>query len=480
MKIRIWHKLALVLLLTTTLVIAIAFFLAQISFREDFSGYLKEQEKNQVELLSERLAEGYQEVGSWKFLTEKPRLLRLIIRESYRNETQRNEPQQFTPLPPLKNDSRPPFKPEHAFKTHPISRYAILDEAKNKVLGSIKKGLSIKDHPIKLDDKIIGYLRIRSVSNFTNKLDRRFIKSQLHSLIGIAILGFILSLIAAWLLSNYFRKRFIQLTDIANDLTAGKFDQRIEITHDDELSDLGRNFNVLADTLDKNRQAQKRWIADISHELRTPLSILSGEVEALQDGVRPLDQKAIKSLSNEASHLNRLVSDLYQLSLSDLGKLDYQKSRIDLTDILNRVIAQYQPRLETQNLTLGTLINSEEPVFVSGDEQRLVQLFSNLLDNTIKYTDQNGQIIIACEQVQGRALLRFEDSSPGIPEQNLPQIFDRLYRVENSRNRKTGGAGLGLAIATSIVEAHQGEITASNSDLGGLKIMITIPLDKTS
>ncbi|MFK8067663.1 MAG: ATP-binding protein [Gammaproteobacteria bacterium] len=472
MKIRIWHKLALVLILTTTLVIAIAFVLAQISFREDFSGYLKEQEKNQVELLSERLAEGYQEAGSWKFLTERPRLLRLIIRESFRNE------HQPFPPPPRKNEIRPSFKPDRNFKAHPMSRYAILDEAKNKVIGSIKKGPSIDDYPIKLNDQIIGYLRIRSVSNFTNKLNRRFIDSQLHSLIGIAILGFILSLIAAWLLSNYFRKRFIQLTDIANDLTAGKFDQRIEVTHDDELSDLGRNFNVLADTLDKNRQAQKRWIADISHELRTPLSILSGEVEALQDGVRPLDQNSINSLANEATHLNRLVNDLYQLSLSDLGKLDYQKSRTDLSDILNRVIDQYQPRLEKQNLTLGILINSE-PVFISGDEQRLVQLFSNLLENTIKYTDQNGQVIIACEQDQNNAVVRFEDSSPGIPKENLSKIFDRLYRVENSRNRKTGGAGLGLAIATSIVEAHQGEIIASNSDLGGLKIKIKIPLDKT-
>lgn len=473
MKIRIWHKLALVLLLTTLLVIAIAFIYGQKSFREDFSGYLKAQEKHQVELLSERLAEGYQETGSWKFLKEKPRLLRLIIRESFRKE-------QHFPAPPHHEGMQKPFKHERAFKPRPLSRYAILDQEKNKVIGMIKEGASIEDYPIKLKDELIGYLRIRSVTNFTNKLDQRFIRSQLHSLIGVAITGLILSLIGAWLLSNYFRKRFVQLSGIANDLTAGNFDQRIEITHDDELADLGKNLNVLADTLEKNRHAQKQWIADISHELRTPLSILSGEIEALQDGVRPLDQKAIKSLSSEASHLNRLVNDLYQLSLSDLGKLDYQKSEIDLAVILNRVIDQYQPRLVEQNLTLGQLCNSEEPIWIMGDEQRFVQLFSNLLDNTIKYTDKDGKIIIACDQEQNTAIFRFEDSSPGIPAESISKIFDRLYRVENSRNRKTGGAGLGLAIASAIVAAHQGSINATESDLGGLKIEIKIPLMKVS
>lgn len=471
MKIRIWHKLALVLLLTTTLVISIAFILAQLSFRQDFSGYIKGQQERQVHLLSERLTEGYEQAGSWNFLRENPRLLRLIIRESFRNE------QATFATPPIKHEKNvPPFDSPPRFRPRRASRMAILDQDKNNVLGSLEAGPSIEDFPIKSKSKTIGYIRIRSVSKLTNKLDERFIKSQFHSYIGIGVIAFFLSLIAAWLLSNYFRRRFVQLTEIANDLTAGKFDQRIDITHNDELADLGRNFNVLANTLEKNRDSQKQWIADISHELRTPLAIISGEIEALQDGIRPLDKAAIKSLSSEASHLNHLVNDLYQLSLSDLGKLDYKKTIIDLTEILDRVIAQYHPRLSEHNLNLENRIEKSRRISVLGDEQRFVQLFSNLIDNAVKYTNQGGKIIIDSEQTDNNILLTFEDSSPSLSTENLSKIFNRLYRAESSRNRTTGGAGLGLAIASAIVEAHDGKISASNSTLGGIRISIQLPL----
>ncbi len=471
MKIRIWHKLALVLLLTTTLVISIAFVLAQLSFRQDFSGYIKGQQERQVQLLSERLVENYEQAGSWSFLRKNPRLFRLIIRESFRNE------QATFTAPPVRHEKPvPPFDPPPRFRPRHASRMAILDQDKNNVLGSLESGPSIEDFPIKSMSKTIGYIRIRSISNLTNKLDERFIKSQFHSYLGIGVIAFFLSLIAAWLLSNYFRRRFVELTKIANDLTAGQFEQRINITHNDELADLGRNFNVLADTLEKNRYSQKQWIADISHELRTPLAILCGEIEALQDGIRPLDKAAIKSLSGEASHLNYLVNDLYQLSLSDLGKLGYKKSVIDLTEILDRVIAQYHSRLLEHDLNLENRIEQFKPISIFGDEQRFMQLFSNLIDNAIKYTNQGGLIIIDLEQTDHNILLTFEDSTPGLSTENLSKMFNRLYRAEPSRNRNTGGAGLGLAIASAIIEAHGGKISASDSMLGGIKLSIQLPL----
>lgn len=476
MKIRIWHQLALVLLTTMAVVIAVTFVLAQLNFRHGFSGYLKEQEQRYIQLLSERLIDDYQQSGNWEFVRNKPRVWRLILRESFKID----QPP-FSPAHRRHEEAREHRQADHDHKPKypPGLRHALLDKDKHSVIGFINEGPSIHDHALVLNGETIGFLRVRSVSGFTNQLDQRFVQSQLHAYIVIAIIALLLSLIAAWFLSRYFRRRISQLTGIANDLTAGKFDQRIAITHHDELADLGNSFNVLADTLEKNRQSQKQWIADISHELRTPLSILSGELEALQDGIRPLNQTAVQSLAGETSHLRRLVDDLYQLSLSDLGRLNYHRSKIELTTIVQRVIDQYRPRIAEHGLTLETEID-QQAIFISADEQRLVQLFSNLLDNAVKYTDSGGRLLITCEQQQHVAVIQFEDSSPAVPAASLPSIFDRLYRVEVSRNRRTGGAGLGLAIAASIVEAHQGQIEASASDLGGLKLVIHLPVEKTN
>lgn len=464
MKIRIWHKLALVLLITMAAVIVVTFVLTQLNFRHGFSGYLKEQEQRYIQLLSERLIEDYQQRGDWEFVRNKPRVWRLILRESFKTDQ--------PPFPPAHRPADHAHKP----KFSPGLRHALLDKDKHSVVGYLNEGPSVHDHALVINGETIGFLRVRSVSGFTNQLDQRFVQSQLHAYIVIAIIALLLSLIAAWFLSRYFRRRISQLTGIANDLTAGQFDQRIAVTHHDELADLGNSFNVLADTLEKNRQSQKQWIADISHELRTPLSILSGELEALQDGIRPLDQTAVQSLAGETGHLRRLVDDLYQLSLSDLGRLNYQRSKIELTTILQRIIDQYRPRIAEHGLRLETEID-QQAIFISADEERLVQLFSNLLDNAVKYTDSGGHLLITCEQRQNDAVIRFEDSSPAVPAASLPLIFDRLYRVEVSRNRRTGGAGLGLAIAASIVEAHQGQIEASVSDRGGLKLIIHLPVE---
>lgn len=469
MKIRIWHKLALVLIFTVTAVILLTFFLAQSNFRSNFSDYLKEQEQRRVQLISERLSGAYELTNSWDFIRGKRYVLKNLLPEFSHKR----------PPPPPGSDKhrfgeRKP--PKHLKRRHIGMLHALLDKDKSKVVGSIQQGPDVYDTPIKLNNEVIGFLRTRSISGFTNRVDQQFVQSQHDSFIDIVIIALLLSLVAAWLFSRYFQRRISQLTDIANDLTEGKFERRIEIRHQDELAELGHNFNKLADTLEKNRHSQKQWIADISHELRTPLSILIGELDALQDGIRPVDQAAISSLSHEAAHLHRLVDDLYQLSLSDVGKLDYHKSNVEITPILQCVIDQFQPRMVEHELKLEINIDTNQPLNISGDEQRLEQLFSNLIDNAIKYTDSGGCISISAKQLQNEVLISINDSHPSVPVESLPRIFDRLYRVEASRNRKTGGAGLGLAIAASIVDAHQGSIKACQSDLGGLQIIVKLPI----
>ena len=227
--------------------------------------------------------------------------------------------------------------------------------------------------------------------------------------------------------------------------------------------------------LAQNTTARQRWFADISHELRTPLAVLSGEIDAVLDGVRPLDRERIVSLQQEVLHLQRLVDDLYVLARADLGALHYRKHAFDLATLLRERVDAAQPGFAQAGLAVDAQL-PESLEFV-GDEDRLQQLVDNLLANSRRYTAAGGTVRIALA-VRGRhAELVVEDSAPGVPEAALPRLFDHLFRVDAARSRAAGGAGLGLAIGKRIVEAHGGRVAATHSALGGLRVTVSLPVD---
>jgi two-component system sensor histidine kinase BaeS len=216
-------------------------------------------------------------------------------------------------------------------------------------------------------------------------------------------------------------------------------------------------------------------VADISHELRTPLAVLRGEIEALQDGVRQATPEALASLHAEALQLGRLVDDLYQLALSDLGALSYRKEPLELGAELEAAVAAYRAEFRGKGIALA-VAGTEAAVPLVADPERLRQLFANLLENSLRYTDAGGRLEIALRREEGQATVTFSDSAPGVPAADLERLFERLFRVEGSRRRATGGAGLGLAICRNIAEAHGGTITAAPSPLGGVTITVALPL----
>jgi two-component system sensor histidine kinase BaeS len=248
------------------------------------------------------------------------------------------------------------------------------------------------------------------------------------------------------------------------------------VTSQDELGQLASDFNLLALTLQQNETTRRQWIADISHELRTPLTVLRGEIEALQDGVRPLTAAALASLHGETLRLGRLVDDLYQLSLSDLGALQYRKEPLAPQALLLAALEPLRPLFAAKGITLRADFAPDSDGEILADPQRLHQLFANLLDNALKYTDAPGTLELSMTR-RGRNLrIELCDSAPTVAAADLERLFERLYRVESSRNRETGGAGLGLAICRNIAAAHQGTLTAHPSPLGGLCLTLTLPL----
>jgi two-component system sensor histidine kinase BaeS len=238
---------------------------------------------------------------------------------------------------------------------------------------------------------------------------------------------------------------------------------------------LAQDFNVLAGTLEKNEQLRRNLVADISHELRTPLAVLRGELEAVEDGVRSLTPQTIASLQAEVSMLSKLIDDLHELSLADVGALTYRMGNVDVVELLRNTVSLFQERLASKTLGVELELPANLPP-VRGDAQRLTQLFTNLIENSVRYTDPEGMLQIAVQQDHQSLIITLQDTTPGVPSEALPRLFERFFRVETSRNRQLGGSGLGLAICQRIVEAHNGNIEASQSGLGGLKITITLPL----
>jgi two-component system sensor histidine kinase BaeS len=198
-------------------------------------------------------------------------------------------------------------------------------------------------------------------------------------------------------------------------------------------------------------------------------------LEAVEDGVREFDKETLQSLTHEVKRISNLVNDLYELTLADLGAMKYQMREMDIGSCLEEVIDSYRDRLESSEIKLSKSIQTVSAFL--GDSYRLEQLFTNLIENTLRYTDSPGELDIQLIEEKNSILIRFSDSAPDVDKDVIEKIFDRFFREELSRSREKGGAGLGLAICHEIVEAHSGQISASPSDLGGLSIQISLPRD---
>ncbi|VVE70699.1 signal transduction histidine-protein kinase BaeS [Pandoraea captiosa] len=289
------------------------------------------------------------------------------------------------------------------------------------------------------------------------------------TILGVALLGAIALRVAQRLLVPV-----TPLLEATHRMATGDYSVRVPTAGGDELARLAIDLNRLADTLAQNDRLRRNLLADISHELRTPLSILRGEIEAMEDGVRPLTQDALASLRVEISQLSKLIDDLYELSLSDVGALTYEFAPVDMTEHVATSVNAFRDWFEAKGISLNVHL-PDETLMIDGDLHRLTQLIGNLFENSLRYTDGGGAVGVYLSATDAHLRLDIEDSEPGVPNDALPRLFERLFRVEASRSRRSGGAGLGLALCKHIVEAHGGQIVARHSPLGGLALSITLP-----
>tara|TARA_R110002167_G_scaffold30424_7_gene100620 strand:- start:14274 stop:15851 length:1578 start_codon:yes stop_codon:yes gene_type:complete len=321
----------------------------------------------------------------------------------------------------------------------------------------------------------LGFFALTGYGSDPDSRDR-FLTGQTRIFIALMLISITVILLLGLPLASYFNRRIKHLYNGATLLSQGDYSHRIKVDGQDELARLSTTFNYLAEVLQKNRDSQQVWMSNISHELRTPLGLLKGELEAIQDGIRKPGKDEIAMLHNEVEQINRLVNDLFVLSLSDLGALDYHKEKVDVGDILKEAVTAFKEIARQHSLNLHLDIAALGSVSIFADRQRLLQLLFNLIQNSTKYTAKGGEIAIKGSCTNKVVSISISDSAPDVTEAQLPRLFERLYRVEQSRNRTTGGAGLGLAICKTIVESHHGTIEAKPADLGGISIIITLPI----
>lgn len=290
----------------------------------------------------------------------------------------------------------------------------------------------------------------------------------------VAAMTIVFALVVRYLLSPL-REMKAHVTQLAR----GNYGNQQNTKRTDDLGEVVKELNLLSSRLSENRLARQTWLADISHELRTPVTVLVGEIEAIKDGLRPFDQQQLDSLENEGKRLKHLINDLYELTLSDIGGLKYEFQVSSLTQQLETFIDVYRQQLIDAHLTLVEALCNQD-LWVNADSKRLDQLFTNLVNNAKAYTDKPGELRISLQQKGKHAVLVFEDSAPGVPNDFLQKVFEPLFRQDESRSRRVAGAGLGLTISRNIVHGHGGNIFAKQSSLGGLCIEVHLPLTSES
>jgi signal transduction histidine kinase len=264
------------------------------------------------------------------------------------------------------------------------------------------------------------------------------------------------------------------LTAAVQRMEAGDLSQRVGITSSDEIGDLARAFNSMADGLAHLEELRRNMVSDVAHELRTPLTNIRGYLKALQDGVVKPERHVIDSLYEEAVLLNHLVNDLQDLSLAEAGQLRLERQPVALADVADRAVEVLRPRAEAGEVTLQVDLPEDLPL-VDIDPRRVGQVLRNLLDNGLTHTPVGGEISIAAYAGDEWVEVSVRDTGAGIADDDLPYVFERFYRADKSRARATGGAGLGLSIAKQLIKAHGGRIEVESEIGRGTQFTFTLP-----
>ncbi len=500
MRIGLTAKLLFMLGVTSLVSVLAMAFAARWSFQHGFLDYLGQQELTRIAPLREVLLPIYARTGSWEYFERDPGAWPRYVDDTLQprpahppgppppgaHPGPHAEPPGESALEPHRGNARAPHeagpprdppdlrhRPPPAPPEHLGLRVHLLDGQGRYVAGVPPTVGEPFRLPIELDGAVIGWLLLSPPQWFEDDPAQRFRSQHNRSLAWISIGVLALAFLLGWVFGEGLLRRIRTLARGSRQLAGGDFGTRIADHGQDELSALSEDFNRLAAALERNEELRRRAMADVSLELRTPVAVARAELDALIDGIRPCTKANLEQLQGRLLALVRLLDDLYDLALSDAGALAYRFSPLDLGETVQMAVSQMEGAFARKGIALHLECNDE--LLMDGDRGRLRQVLDNLLGNSLRYTDSGGVTRVVARRAGAWIQVSVEDTAPGVKPEALVRLFDRFYRVETSRSRAKGGAGLGLAICRNIVEAHHGSIQARAADAGGLAVEIRLP-----
>jgi len=509
MTFSIGHRLFASVLLAILAVAASAVFLLRQNVLASFGDYAVGIELDRLDELSAALARQYRARGGWDFIPGDGRQA-WIARELERLQQVRDSglPLQpvlpaavaapaapaapapaAAPAPPAPPAPPPPpplpaprvlagdVAPDPAvlLDDAPLSlprRITLLDAGGSYLAGRPPGAVPLVRRAIEAGGRTVGWLGVARGARPSDAMAYAFLAQLSSSLWLIAAMAVALSALAAVGLARHFRRPIRALEDGARQLADGRFDTRLPKSRSDELGELARHFNALAARLQGAEDARRQWVADTSHELRTPLAVLRAQLEALQDGVRSATPDTLEAMLRQVLALNKLIDDLYALARADVGALDCRPLPLDLWQLASAQARAFKARLLDAGLTLE-LGPAPDRATVLADPDRMRQVLDNLFENSLRYTAPGGRVHLHAHAGDGQLTLHLDDSAPGVPDAALAHLGERFYRVDQSRSRAHGGAGLGLALCRRLLEAQGATLAFAPSPLGGLRALIT-------
>lgn len=340
-----------------------------------------------------------------------------------------------------------------------------------------KGGYVENGYPVNHEAENVGMVEIGYYGPyFFNDNDLAFITALNNLLLIVGIFSLFLSLLLGALMARRLTLPISSVISTAQMISKGYFGDRAMVrSGTKEISQLTETVNNLAETLEKQEALRKKLTADIAHELRTPLATLQSHMEAMIDGIWEPDAERLKSCHEEILRLKRMVGDLERLAKYESENILLNRTRFDVSELIMQLIRNFEADFRNKGVKLEYSGHEE---MISADRDKIGQVFVNLLSNALKYTPEGGKVEVSVKRESISTIISFKDNGYGIPQEDLPFIFERFYRADKSRNRMTGGAGIGLTIAKAIVDAHHGSINVKSIVNEGSEFVVSLPVEK--
>jgi two-component system OmpR family sensor kinase/two-component system sensor histidine kinase BaeS len=368
----------------------------------------------------------------------------------------------------------------------------IVADSLGKLLGSVHPARHLAHgYPILVDFERVGTVLVGSmVDSSLTGIDERFLASVSVSILWATLGSSLIALLIGLLFANRVTVPLASLNAAARRVAAGDLSPLVTIRSGDEIAELSVSFNAMTEELRRLEKAKKRIIADAAHELRTPVTLIQGTVEAMIDGVYPLDISGLQSMHEETIRLSSLIDALRELETIESGELELDLKEVDPLEISRRAVSLFAAQASAKKIELSVENRDSGSPRLIADYLRLSEVIYNLISNAIKYSPEGSRVRVSVGAEEAatadpepinatgkRSLvcIAVDDSGPGIPKDERERIFERFYRIDRSRAQDSGGRGLGLAIASEIVKAHGGRIEVGDSDLGGSSFVVTLP-----